>query len=249
MSLSVKINGISKSYKRGISKKRIQAIDRLSLDISEGEVFGLVGPNGAGKSTTIKILMNFVFPDSGNATIFGQNVCCPEARKDIGFLPENPCYYKSLSAQELLSFGAETAGMSKVTAQLRIDDLLRLVRLDGFAKQPIRTYSKGMVQRVGIALALVHDPRLVILDEPMSGLDPIGRKLVGDIILDIKKQGRTVFLSSHILNDAERFCDRIGIIARGSLCRVESVANILNEFSSLESAFMKTVSEAGALVI
>ncbi len=239
--MPISVHNLNKSFKKGVSAKRIQAVSCLSFDVFEGEVFGFIGPNGAGKSTTIKTLMNFVFPDSGDVSILGRPVSDCSVRKNIGYLPENPCYYKTLTARELLVFGAEVSGVNRLDIARRIEHILDKVQLTDAADRPLRTYSKGMVQRAGIALALVHDPRLVILDEPMSGLDPLGRKLVGDLILDMKTSGKTVFFSSHILNDAERFCDRVGIIVSGRLRRVDLVSDLLREFGDLESAFLSTV--------
>ncbi|MBW2186781.1 MAG: ABC transporter ATP-binding protein [Deltaproteobacteria bacterium] len=242
--MAIKLTNLNKAFREGLRGPKVQAVSDLSFAVNEGEVFGFIGPNGAGKSTTIKTLLNFVFPDSGTVTIFDNDVSNAEVRKDVGYLAENPCYYKSLTADELLAFGAQASGIEKKTAKKRIDLLLEKVQLTGSRKRPLRTYSKGMVQRAGIALALVHDPKLVILDEPMSGLDPIGRKLVGDLILEMKEQGKTVFFSSHILNDAERFCDRVGIIVAGRLRRIETVETLLQEFPDLESAFLYEVDKA-----
>lgn len=239
----IRLSNFTKSYREGIWGKKVLAVRDLSLEVNSGEVFGLIGPNGAGKSTIIKTLLNFVSPDSGSIKIFDLEASDYCVRYDLGYLPENPCYYKSLTAEELLKFGAEACGMDKDVAVERIGLLLDKVELSQSKKRPLRTYSKGMVQRAGIALALIHDPKLVILDEPMSGLDPLGRKLVGDIILEMKQQGKTVFFSSHILNDAERFCDRVGIIVNGQLKRVDSVGELLQEFSDLESAFLTTINE------
>ena len=241
--MSIHIAGLNKCFRKGIGSKRIPAVVDLSLEINSGEVFGFVGPNGAGKSTTIKTLLNLVFPDSGEVKIFDRPVSDFNVRRDIGYLPENPCYYSSLTAEELLFFGAEVSGVPKSLIYERIEDVLRRVQLLDSAKRQLKTYSKGMVQRAGIALALIHDPKLVILDEPMSGLDPLGRKLVGDLILEMKEQGKTVFFSSHILNDAERFCDSIGILVRGRLRRTDKLSVLLNEFSSLERAFLSTVEQ------
>lgn len=242
--MAIIVTNFTKKFKQGVGKKVTMAVSGLSLEVEDGEVFGLVGPNGAGKSTTIKTLLNFVTPDLGEVSIFGRSVADCDIRKEIGYLPENPLYYKTLTAEELLRFGAEASGMDKKLAVERIGFLLEKVELSHVKKKTLRTYSKGMVQRAGIALALVHDPKLVILDEPMSGLDPLGRKLVGDLILEMKQQGKTVFFSSHILNDAERFCDRVGIIVKGQLRRLDAVAELLQEFPDLESAFLVTVNEA-----
>src|SRR3989304_9487859 len=201
----------------GICSKRVKAVEDLSLDIHKGEVFGFLGPNGAGKSTTIKVLINLIYPDNGTCSINGKDVRERETRRHVGYLPENPFFYDYLTAEELLWFGGKASGMSSAAIKERTDQLLTKVNLQAARKRHLRTYSKGMVQRAGLALALVHDPEVVVLDEPMSGLDPIGRKLVGDLILELKSQGKTVFFSSHILADVERLCDRAGIIVGGKL--------------------------------
>ena len=235
------IQGVSKSYKEGLTKKRVQALTDLSLHIRPGEVFGFLGPNGAGKSTTIKILVNLVFPDCGSVTLFGQPPGTKTVQRRIGFLPENPYFYDYLTAEELLWFAGSACGMQPAAIRRRSVELFELVDLTAAARRPLRTYSKGMVQRAGLAAALVHDPDLVILDEPMSGLDPIGRKMVGDIILSLKAQGKTVFFSSHILTDIERFSDRIGILDAGKLLLTGALADIVTSETSLEDVFMQSV--------
>ncbi len=240
----ITINSVSKVFKEGISGRHIKAIDGINLVIQRGEVFGFLGPNGAGKSTTIKILMNLIYPDSGNAEINGKDVKFPDARRLVGYLPENPYFYDYLTADELLWFGGATSGMAKRAIRERSDYLLNKVDLQKARKSPLRTYSKGMLQRAGLALALIHDPDLVILDEPMSGLDPIGRKMVGDLILELKKNGKTVFFSSHILNDIERFSDRAGIIIGGKLKLIDTLTNLLSRGSTLEDVFMREVNAA-----
>lgn len=240
----INIQGISKNFKEGISAKKIIAIKNLDLDINEGEVFGFLGPNGAGKSTTIKILMDLIYPDTGKAEIGGRDVRDPLTRKIVGYLPENPYFYDYLTTDELLWFGGRTAGMDSRHIRARSDLLISTVGLQDARKRPLRTYSKGMFQRAGLALALIHDPSVVILDEPMSGLDPVGRKMVGDLIIDLKGQGKTVFFSSHILNDVERFSDRAGIIINGTLRLVDTLQNLLSEDKSLEDVFMREVVKA-----
>ncbi len=245
----ITIHGISKEFKEGITGKRVRAIEVLDLEIMRGEVFGFLGPNGAGKSTTIKILMNLIFSDTGSAEIGGKDVRNPETRKVVGYLPENPYFYDYLTADELLWFGGKTAGMVSETIRERSDFLINKVDLKNARKRPLRTYSKGMLQRAGLALALIHDPSVVILDEPMSGLDPIGRKMVGDLIIELKQQGKTVFFSSHILNDIERFSDRAGIIIGGKLRRVDTLNNLLSGNNDLEDVFMSEVSAAGGTAV
>lgn len=185
--------------------------------------------------------MNLIYSDTGTAEIAGIDVRNPEARKKVGYLPENPYFYDYLTADELLWFGGKTAGLNSNTIRERADFLIKKVDLQNARKRPLRTYSKGMLQRAGLALALIHDPDVVILDEPMSGLDPIGRKMVGDLLIELKAQGKTVFFSSHILNDIERFSDRAGIIVRGRLRLVDSLKNILADNRNLEDVFMREV--------
>jgi ABC-2 type transport system ATP-binding protein len=239
------IDGISKKYKQGLKAKKVVALENLSLEIKKGEIFGFLGPNGAGKSTAIKILLNLIFPDKGRALIMGKSVYDTAIRKYVGYLPENPYFYDHLTAKELLWFGGKTSGLGNEEIHERTESLLKKVDLHRAKDRPLRTYSKGMVQRAGLALALIHDPEVVILDEPMSGLDPIGRKMVGDLMLDLKDQGKTVFFSSHILTDIERFCDRAGIIVSGRLRLVGELAGLLSGGATLEDIFLKEVEQAG----
>lgn len=237
----IDIQGISKEFKEGITGKRVKALMSLELNILRGEVFGFLGPNGAGKSTTIKILMNLIYSDTGKAEISGKDVRDPDARKVVGYLPENPYFYDYLTTDELLWFGGKTSGMALKDIRDRSDLLIKKVDLQDARKRPLRTYSKGMLQRAGLALALIHDPEVVILDEPMSGLDPIGRRMVGDLLIELKGQGKTVFFSSHILNDIERFSDRAGIIIGGKLRLVDTLSNLLSDGKNLEEVFMREV--------
>ncbi len=240
----ITINGITKEFKEGITGKRVKAIEAFELEVKHGEVFGFLGPNGAGKSTTIKILMNLIYSDTGSAEIGGKDVRNPEARKVVGYLPENPYFYDYLTADELLWFGGRASGMDSKHIKERSDFLINRVDLQNARKRPLRTYSKGMLQRAGLAFALIHDPDVVILDEPMSGLDPSGRKMVGDLLIELKGEGKTVFFSSHILNDIERFSDRAGIIIRGRLRRVDTLNNLLSGNKNLEDVFMSEVAAA-----
>ena len=241
----INIQGISKVFKEGITGKKIRALEGLDLEIKHGEVFGFLGPNGAGKSTTIKILMNLIFSDTGKAEIRGKDVRDTEARRLVGYLPENPYFYDYLTADELLWFGGKTSGMDSKSIREQSDLLIKKVGLQNARKRPLRTYSKGMLQRAGLALALVHNPDVIILDEPMSGLDPIGRKMVGDLLVELKGQGKTVFFSSHILNDIERFSDRAGIIIGGKLRLVDTLSNLLSDGKNLEAVFMREVAASG----
>lgn len=241
----ITIINVSKEFREGVRGKRVRALEDLNLEIRQGEVFGFLGPNGAGKSTTIKILMNLIYPDCGSASIAGKDVCDTDGRRLVGYLPENPFFYDYLTAEELLWFGGKATGMNSGLIRERSAVLLERVTLTDAGKRPLRTYSKGMVQRAGLALALIHDPQVVILDEPMSGLDPLGRKMVGDLILELKSQGRTVFFSSHILTDIERFCDRAGIIVNGKLRREGDLATLLGGNGTLEDVFLDEVAAAG----
>jgi len=241
----ISIKGISKEFKEGLAAKKVTALDDIFLDVEKGEVFGFLGPNGAGKSTMIKILINLIYPDKGVATIMGKNVNDKEARRIVGYLPESPYFYDYLNAEELLWFGGKMSGLSSTRIRESTDELLEKVNLQRARKSQLRTYSKGMVQRAGLALALIHDPEVVILDEPMSGLDPVGRKMVGDLLVELKEQGKTVFFSSHILTDAERFCDRVGIIIGGKLRMVDTLDHLLSDSMSLEDVFMREVEKAG----
>ncbi|PKN13755.1 MAG: ABC transporter ATP-binding protein [Deltaproteobacteria bacterium HGW-Deltaproteobacteria-4] len=224
----IAISQLQKTY-RGKWGKKVEALRDLSLNIVPGEVFGFLGPNGAGKSTTIKILMGLIRPSAGEARIFGVSASEAAARHRVGFLPENPAFYDFLTAREYLHFVGEAFAMPKAVIQRESDRVLELLDLTAAAGRPIRGYSKGMVQRLGLSQTLIHSPDLYILDEPMSGLDPIGRALVKEIILDLKKQGKTVFFSTHVTADAERVCDRIGVIIGGLFQEERVVGELLRE--------------------
>jgi ABC-2 type transport system ATP-binding protein len=225
---SIEIKGLTKTFK-GKKRSSVEALKNLDLSVQQGEVFGFLGPNGAGKSTTIKILMGLISPTSGDAHIMGTEISSREARRHVGYLPENPAFYDYLSAEEYLTFVGRTFSLSASLLREKREEVLRLLDLWDVRKRPLRGYSKGMVQRVGLAQVLIHDPDVYILDEPMSGLDPIGRALVKDIILDLKKQGKTVFFSTHVTADAERVCDRIGVIVDGLFQEERVVGDLLRE--------------------
>jgi len=241
----IETKGISKTFKGDLGAKKVRALVDIDLTIEQGEVFGFLGPNGAGKSTAIKILLNLIYPDCGSASILGRDVGEKETRRSVGYLPENPYFYDYLTAEELLWFAGKVSGLDKKTLAERSHELLQRVDLLDARKRQIRTYSKGMVQRAGLAMALIHDPQVVILDEPMSGLDPIGRKMVGDLILELKSKGKTVFFSSHILTDIERFCDKAGIIVNGKLRLVDRLDKLLENNATLEEVFLREVEKAG----
>jgi ABC-2 type transport system ATP-binding protein len=218
------------------------AVKSLSLKVSAGEVFGFLGPNGAGKTTTMNVLLGFVNPTSGSASIFGVDVRQPIARQKIGYLPELTYYYKFLNAEELLRFYAQIFDIPKSERESRIDEVLKLVELDHARKRLIKTYSKGMQQRAGLAQALINDPDLLILDEPTSGLDPLGRMKVRDIIQRLKERGKTVFFSSHELGEVETVCDRIAILNQGELKVEGRVEELTSQYQmNLERIFLKLV--------
>ena len=244
MNFPLLIKEVSKHYKTGLGKKTL-ALQCVSISVRHGEVFGFLGPNGAGKSTVIKILMGFIRADRGEVRVKGLPVSEPSVRRHIGYLPENPLFYDHLTARELLMFGGRAVGMERAEIQRNTDALLERLDLAHAASRQIRTYSKGMTQRVGLALSLVHDPEICILDEPMSGLDPLGRRMVADLILDLGKSGRTVFFSSHILSDIERLCDRVGILHKGRLLFEGGIPELKKGKDDLESAFIALVKGEG----
>ena len=218
------------------------AVCGLSLRVGQGEVFGFLGPNGAGKTSTMNVLLGFVPPTSGSASIFGVDVREPIARQRIGYLPELTYYYKFLTAEELLRFYAGIFQIPKAETERRIDAVLKLVELDHARKRQIKTYSKGMQQRAGLAQALINNPDLLILDEPTSGLDPIGRMKVREIIHRLKGEGKTVFFSSHELGEVETVCDRVAILHQGELKAEGRVGDLLKEHAAnLEQIFLKLV--------
>ncbi len=215
---ALEILGLSKSYAIGFWRKSPKvALQPLHLTVEEGEVFGFLGPNGAGKTTTLKMLMGIIFPSSGSARILGHDFHDPDIKKRIGFLPEQPYFYDYLSAPELLDYYAQLCGLSSDERRRKIPALLERVGLPGVGKTQLRKFSKGMLQRVGIAQAIIHDPSIVFLDEPMSGLDPLGRREIRELLQELKDQGTTVFFSTHILSDAEALCDRVAVIHKGEL--------------------------------
>ncbi|HOX55470.1 MAG TPA: ABC transporter ATP-binding protein [Verrucomicrobiota bacterium] len=227
---------------RNAGQAKKVAVKDLNLRVCPGEVFGFLGPNGAGKTTTMNVLLGFVNATSGAACLFGVDVREPIARQRIGYLPELTYYYKFLTAEELLRFYARLFGIPRPEAERRIDELLRLVELESARKRPIKTYSKGMQQRVGLAQALINNPDLLILDEPTSGLDPLGRMKVREIIQRLKNEGKTVFFSSHELGEVETVCDRVAIINQGELKVEGRVADLVEQHqANLERIFLNII--------
>lgn len=230
--LVVQTEQLSKNFRVGFWGKRVTAVDGLSLEVRRGEVFGFLGPNGAGKTTTLKMLMGLIYPTSGNAWLFGRELGDPQTKARLGFLPESPYFYDYLTSREFLRFYGHLFGLWGAVLDTRVDELLELVGMTHARDLQLRKFSKGMLQRVGIAQALINDPELVVLDEPMSGLDPIGRKEVRDLILRLKESGKTVLFSSHILHDAEVLCDRVAMILKGRLVACGRVTDLLDQGTS-----------------
>ncbi len=225
---AIETEGLTKDYLVGFwRKKPRRALDGLTFQVEEGEVFGFLGPNGAGKTTTQKLLMGLIFPTAGTARILGYSIADVRMHRQIGYLPEQPYFYDYLTARELLDYFARFFGYGPAERRKRLVHFLELVGLAEAGNIQLRKFSKGMLQRVGIAQAILHDPRVILLDEPMSGLDPVGRRQVRDIILDLKRQGRTILFSTHILSDAEMLCDRVAVLHGGKLQGVGSPEEIV----------------------
>jgi ABC-2 type transport system ATP-binding protein len=233
---AIKISGLTKDYAVGFWKKRPRrALDNLSLEVQRGEVFGFLGHNGAGKTTTLKLLTGLIFPTSGSASILGLPIGNPEAFRNIGYLPENPYFYDYLTPDELLDYFSRFFPMSPEQRRERRESVLKQAGLTEFRKLALRKFSKGMLQRIGIAQAVLHDPEILLLDEPMSGLDPVGRRDVRNLILKLKSEGKTIFFSTHILSDAEALCDRVAILHRSRLVGVGQIAEFLRRQSGFEA--------------
>jgi ABC-2 type transport system ATP-binding protein len=224
---AIEILGLEKTYTVGFWRKKSRyALRPLHLAVEEGEIFGFLGPNGAGKTTTLKLLMGLIFPTAGSARILGMEVDDPRMKAQIGFLPEQPYFYDYLTARELLEYYGQLSGMDPKQRSRKVNEVLQRVGLPDVGGMQLRKFSKGMLQRVGIAQAILHDPKVVFFDEPMSGLDPMGRREVRDLMAQLKHEGKTVFFSTHILSDAEALCDRVGIIHQGELRGVGAVADL-----------------------
>ncbi|MFQ5992787.1 MAG: ABC transporter ATP-binding protein [Nitrospiraceae bacterium] len=215
---AILIEGLTKTFRSGWpGRPAVTVLDGLSLSVCKGEIYGFLGPNGSGKTTTLKILLGLMRASSGRTELLEQPVGNIQVRRRVGFLPESPYFYDYLTAEEFLSFYGHLAGLHRAELDRRVTHLLEVVGLTEARTRQLRKFSKGMLQRVGLAQALIHDPELVILDEPMSGLDPLGRKQVRDLILNLRDQGKTVFFSTHIIPDVEMICDRVGIVVKGKL--------------------------------
>ena len=224
----IKTENLTKVFKVGFKGRNLSALTSLNLEVRKGEIFGFLGPNGAGKTTTIKILMGLIYPTKGKAWIMDRELGDVEIKSHIGFLPEQPYFYDYLTSNEFLEFYGQLFGLERKELKTRIKPLLALVGLEKAADIQLRKFSKGMLQRIGIAQALINHPELIVLDEPMSGLDPVGRKDIRDIILRLKEEGKTIFFSSHIIPDVEMICDRVGILMNGELVNVGRLNDIID---------------------
>lgn len=224
---AIEISGLTKDFRIGIRGIKLRAVDDVSFRVNAGEIFGLLGPNGSGKSTTLKIILGLFRPTSGSCRIFGRESTETAARREVGFLPEAPYFYGYLSGRELVRFYARIAGVPAKQLDAAVEKALATTGMTDAADRRVKTYSKGMLQRIGVAQAIVHDPQLVILDEPTAGIDPVGSAEIGECILEMKKRGKTVVLCSHLLGQVENICDRIAIMNRGKLVVTGTLDNVL----------------------
>lgn len=241
----LEIEQLSKTYRIGFLGRPKTALRGVDIQIEENEIFGYLGPNGAGKTTTIKAILGLIRHNSGRIKMFGKPFSQIELKQNLGYLPENPYFYTYLTAEETLDFYAQLFNIPKKERRKRTTELLERVGMTKARNQVLRNFSKGMLQRIGIAQALINDPKLVILDEPMSGLDPIGRKEVRDIILDLKDEGKTIFFSSHILSDVEMICDRVAIISQGQIIQTGVLEEMLASTVKAVEIVVKGLTEAG----
>jgi len=237
--------GLTKEFRLGLGRQRVVALDRLNLEVHQGEIFGFLGHNGAGKTTTIKLLLGLLAPTAGQAWILDRPIEDVTIKEQVGFLPEAPYFYEYLTAGEFLTFYGQLFGLGGAPLTKKVEQLLEMVALADAHRLQLRKFSKGMLQRIGLAQALINDPALVILDEPMSGLDPIGRRDVRDIILGLKEEGKTVFFSTHILPDVEMICDRVGILVRGRLRAVGTVQDLVGTVVSSVEMVVTGLPDAG----
>ena len=229
MTVIVELKDVAKSFRVGFRRRRVDAVRQVDFTVNEGEIFGVIGPNGAGKTTTIKMITGLVTPERGTVKVHGISASEVRSREDMGYLSENPYFYEHLTAREMLRFYGQLFGMGGKALEKRAAELIERVGLTEAADRPLKRYSKGMRQRAGIAQALINDPRLVILDEPQSGLDPVGRKEVRDLIFGLREEGKTVLFASHILSDVEAICDRVAVLHLGVLRGVGSVQELTSD--------------------
>lgn len=246
MNIIINVENLSKIYKVGFWGRKVKVLDNVSFSVQKGQTFGLLGPNGAGKTSTLKILVGISKPSKGNAYVLGKSPFNVSSHKNIGYLPETPYIYTYLSGKEFLSFCGKLFGLSGKNLDNRINELLDLVGLDKTSgNKQLKSYSKGMLQRIGIAQALINNPEIVFLDEPMSGLDPIGRHDIKEIIKTLKKQGRTVFFNTHILSDVEELCDSIAIMVRGKIITHGNISEILKPMDNIFNVHIKNLNSMG----
>jgi ABC-2 type transport system ATP-binding protein len=240
---AIQLEGLGKTYSRSHlgRVKKTMGLEGVSLSVKEGEVFGLLGLNGSGKTTTIKLILGLLFPTSGTANVFGTPAGSAPAKQSVGYLPEIPYFYKFLSGKEVLRFYGRLSGIAESRLNARIDEVLALVRMSANAGRPMREYSKGMLQRIALAQSMLHNPRLMILDEPVTGLDPLGLREMRELIHQLNNQGKTVFFSSHSISEVEKLCHRVGILVNGRLARVVDQSEWRAEHGRLEEIFVSTV--------
>ena len=234
MSLVLVADKLAKTFRKPFSRRKVEAVQEISFEVTSGETFGFLGPNGAGKTTTIKMLTGLIAPTSGSARILGEAVPSPKAMRNVGFLPENPYVYPYLTPREFVTMCGRLSGLRGKSLFSRVESIIARVGMAHAIDRPVRALSKGMLQRVGLASALVHEPELLILDEPMSGLDPVGRKEVRDLMVEERKAGRTVFFSTHILNDVELICDRVCILKQGRVVVSGKMSDLLGDSAARE---------------
>ena len=242
---AVAVHGLTKIFPIPLRREKVTALRDLNLRVEPGEVYGLLGPNGSGKSTTLKIILGLVSPTAGRTEIFGVDSGLVASREAVGFLPENPYFPRYLTGIETLYFFGKLCGIRGVALRKRVDELLRLVDLTNAQDRRLSTYSKGMLQRIGLAQALIHEPKLLILDEPTAGVDPAGSRQIRDLIVDLKRRGITVLLSSHLLSQVQEVCDRIGILAKGVLVR----EGRLEDLTAIENQMALVIANAPAELI
>lgn len=241
MDTALHIEDLHKSFKTGFIPKRKKILNGISLDVRGGEIFGYLGPNGAGKTTTLKCILGLIFPDKGKIEIFGQSNLSLQAKEKIGFLPENPYFYDYLTATEFLYFYSDLTLVKKENKHAQSSKLLKLVGLEHAADLQLRKFSRGMLQRIGLTQALINNPSLVFLDEPLGGLDPLGRKEIRDVIIRLKEETKTVFLSSHILQDIEMICDRVAILVDGRIINQGALQDLISEKVSVTEITMSGI--------
>lgn len=245
---AIQIEGLTKDFSIGIFGVKLRAVDALDLEIGHNQIYGLLGPNGSGKSTTIKIILGLLGASSGQCRIYGKPSHTVEARRSVGFLPEAPYFYRYLSGRELVAYYARVCGVPQAELAAAVDAVIELVGMTEAADRRVGTYSKGMLQRIGLAQAIVHDPQLVILDEPTAGVDPLGSAAIAEIIRELKRRGKTILLSSHLLAQIEGLCDRVAILHRGRLVREGRIEDLVQE-KDTDSLVVRHLDEAGRTAV